>query len=70
MPPKDTRWTQFVPRKVYDKYQDRMEIRLSRVREDYRADMAALVARLILLEEAVEELMDPTGKDYEDDSEP
>ncbi len=47
---KDTRWTQFVPRRVYDKYQDRMEIRLARLKEDNRNDLLALVKRLNNLE--------------------
>jgi len=53
------------PRKVFDKGMDGIKLRILRVKEDYRADMASLVARLILLEEAVEELMDPLGKDFQ-----
>ncbi len=58
MPPKDTRWTQFVPRKVYDKYQDRMEIRLARVKEDHRNDLKAILARITTLEGVVAHLDD------------
>ncbi len=60
----------YVSRKLVDRMNDKFNLRIIRIKEDYRADMAALARRLILLEEAVEELMDPTGKDYEDDSRP
>lgn len=43
-------------RKVFDKYCDRMEIRLARVKEDYRADLAALMKRLINLERAFDDI--------------
>ncbi len=43
-------------RKVFDKYCDRMDIRVARIKEDYRADLAALLARLINLERILEDL--------------
>ncbi len=43
-------------RKVFDKYCDRMDIKLARIREDYRADLAALMKRLINLERAFDEI--------------
>ncbi len=44
------------PRKVFDKHVDRMETRRQRDREDHRADMKALLARLVLLEKQHAEL--------------
>ncbi len=38
------------PRKVFDKHVDRMETKRLRDREDHRADMEALIKRLINLE--------------------
>ncbi len=38
------------PRKVFDKHVDRMETKRQRDREDHRADMQALIKRLINLE--------------------
>ncbi len=37
-------------RKVFDKYCDRMELKLQRVKEDYRADLQALFHRITNLE--------------------
>ncbi len=37
-------------RKVFDKHVDRMEIKRKRDREDHRADMQALIKRLLNLE--------------------
>ncbi len=38
------------PRKVFDKSMDRIELRIQRIKEDYRADIAAVLARVDLLE--------------------
>ncbi len=38
------------PRKIFDKHVDRMETRRQRDREDHRADMKALIKRLLNLE--------------------
>ncbi len=40
----------FVPRRVFDKYTDRMAVTIARVKEDYRADIKALLQRLRNLE--------------------
>ncbi len=44
------------PRKVFDKYIDRMAIKRQRDREDHRADMQALIKRLLNLEAQLTEL--------------
>ncbi len=44
-------------RKVFDKHVDRIELRRKRDVEDHRADMKALLARLVRLEEAHEDLL-------------
>ncbi len=44
------KWTH-TPRKVFDKYCDRMEIKIARIKEDYRADLVALLARIRNLED-------------------
>ncbi len=58
-------------RRVFDKYCDRMDLRVARIKEDYRADMKALLARVVLLEECFDhehpvpnkhECKDPTCK--------
>ncbi len=49
-----------VPRKVFDKHIDRVELRRQRDRQDHRADMQALIQKLENLEKKVthlEELM-------------
>ncbi len=40
------------PRKVFDKSMDRMELRIQRIKEDYRADLVAIMARIVRLEES------------------
>ncbi len=45
------------PRKVFDKAMDRQDLRLKRVKEDYRADLKAMVQRLINLEDTVGRLV-------------
>ncbi len=42
------------PRKVFEKYIDRMALRRDRDREDHRADMQALIKRLLNLENQLE----------------
>ncbi len=42
------------PRKVFDKHVDRMEVKRQRDREDHRADMQALIKRLLNLENQLE----------------
>ncbi len=42
------------PRKVFDKHVDRMEAKRQRDREDHRADMQALIKRLVNLEEQLQ----------------
>ncbi len=39
------------PRKVFDKHVDRIEVRRQRDRQDHRADMKALIQRMVNLEE-------------------
>ena len=46
------------PRKVFDKHVDRMEAKRQRDRADHRADMKALIHRLINLEQALQDLAD------------
>ncbi len=41
-------------RKVFDKHVDRMEVKRARDREDHRADMQALMKRLLNLENQLE----------------
>ncbi len=53
------------PRKVFDNAVDNLKLRILRAKEDSRADIGALVARLILVEEALEELMDPLSKKHD-----
>lgn len=43
------------PRKVFDATLERVYLKISRVREDYRADIALLVKRIIALEERAED---------------
>ncbi len=45
-------------RKVFDKYCDRMDVKLARVKEDYRADIVALLGRITTLEGVVAHLDD------------
>lgn len=51
-----------MPRKVFDKYQDRMELKVTRIKEDYRADIAALIGRINNLERIVEERLNQPDK--------
>ncbi len=44
------------PRKVFDKAMDRQDLRLSRHKEDHRADVQALLQRIRNLENQLEEL--------------
>ncbi len=44
------------PRKIFDKHVDRMEVRRKRDREDHRADMQALIKRLLNLEDQLKHL--------------
>ncbi len=46
------------PRKLFDKHVDRMEIKRVRDREDHRADMQALIKRLVNLENQLTELLE------------
>ncbi len=46
----------YISRKLFDKYQDRMDLRLVRIKEDYRNDMLALLNRLQNLEDRFDEL--------------
>ncbi len=46
------------PRKVFDKFIDKMAIRRTRDLEDHRADMQALIKRLLNLEDQLTELSD------------
>ncbi len=50
--PKANRYSH-TPRKVFDKAMDRMDLKRQRDREDHRADMAALIKRLLNLEREV-----------------
>ncbi len=43
------------PRKVFDSYIDRMAIKLMRQREDHRADVHALLQRIVSVEQALQE---------------
>ncbi len=42
----------YISRKMFDKYQDRLDLRVQRIKEDYRNDISALMARLITVEQA------------------
>lgn len=43
-----------VPRKVFDKSLDRIDIRIQRIKEDYRNDLVAILARIVTIEQAFE----------------
>jgi len=49
-------------RKVFDKHVDQMERKLGRVKEDYRADLKALLKRLLNLENQLETLHDHVAR--------
>ncbi len=44
------------PRKVFDKYIDRMAVRRKRDLDDHRADLKAIFHRIINLEQALQDL--------------
>ncbi len=46
------------PRKVFDKHVDRVEAKRQRDREDHRADMQAIIQKMIQLENQLLELHD------------
>ncbi len=53
------------PRKVFDKYVDRMDLKLLRAKEDHRSDIGTLIRKLkeldnklFLLQEQIEGLVD------------
>ncbi len=50
------------PRKVFDKHVDRMELKRQRDKQDHRADMQALIKRLVNLENVLDNLTD-VGKE-------
>ncbi len=56
--PADPPWNRYnsTPRKVFDKHVDRIELRRQRDRQDHRADMQALIKRLLNLENQLEQL--------------
>ncbi len=45
-----------VPRKIFDKHVDRMEVKRLRDREDHRADLQAIFQRLITVENHLSKL--------------
>ncbi len=45
-----------VSRKLFDKHVDRMEVKRKRDKEDHRADMQALIKRLLNLEDQLSQL--------------
>ncbi len=47
---------QKLSRKVFDAHVDRVEVKRKRDRDDHRADMQALIHRLINLEQALQDL--------------
>ncbi len=46
----------YISRKMFDVYQDRLDLRVQRIKEDYRADVHALLARIVVMEKAIEDL--------------
>ncbi len=46
----------YISRKMFDIYQDRLDRRVARIKEDYRADIAALVGRVQNLEQLWDKL--------------
>ena len=46
------------PRRILDKHLDRIELKRQRDREDHRADMKALIKRLLLIEKYIAKLAD------------
>ncbi len=48
----------YISRKMFDIYQDRLDLRVQRIQEDYRADVAALLARINSLEARFTEMAD------------
>ncbi len=54
----------YTPRKVFDKFSDRIEVRRRRDREDHRSDMAALIGRISSLERVVDRHINHSKKLY------
>ncbi len=46
------------PRKVFDNAVDNLKLRIQRAKEDSRADIGAVMARIVTLEHAMKELLD------------
>ncbi len=61
----DNRFTN-TPRKLFDKSNDRMEIRIARIKEDYRADIAAVLARIRTLEDRLIKIFPIEERDADD----
>ncbi len=57
----------FLTRKVFDKVHDRLDLRIARIKQDYRADVAAVLRRVQNLERQwselfpIEEQDEPSG---------
>ncbi len=55
----------YISRKLFDKYQDRIDLRLTRIKEDYRNDLATVLATVQEMQDQLTELF--PIEDYEDD---
>jgi len=59
----------YISRKLFDKYQDRMDLRISRLKEDYRADIAMLQRRFQKIQDQMTQLF-PIEDHEEEDPQP
>ncbi len=57
----------YISRKMFDLYQDRINIRVARIKEDYRSDIAAVLARVQNLEHLWDQLFPIEERGQEDD---